>query len=58
MALFSRKKNRAADSVCHHEELDPRWESMADAGIAERVDHYVCRRCERRVEKPHPAAGD
>ena len=58
MGLFSRDKKRGGATACKHEQLDARWDSMEDAGIADRIDHYICRRCERRVEKALPAAGD
>ncbi len=31
--------------ACPHRLRDPRWDSMADAGKADRIDHYVCRDC-------------
>ena len=58
MGLFSHKKQRPSESVCQHENVDPRWNAMEDAGISERIDHYVCRRCETRIEKRPPGSGD
>ena len=35
--------------VCPHRLRDPRWDSMADAGRADRIDHYVCRDCGQKL---------
>ena len=59
MSLFSKKKTQSTkNTVCQHDEVDPRWDAMADAGIKDRIDHYICRRCAVRLEKPLPASGD
>lgn len=59
MGLFSKQKKSSAQAeVCGHEELDPRWDSMEDAGITDRIDHYICRRCAVRVERPAADSGD
>ena len=58
MGLFSDKKSQASESACSHENLDPRWNPMEDAGNAERVNHYICRRCAVRIEKPAAVTSD
>lgn len=45
MGLFKRAKRHADRAACTHEELDPRWNTMADVGKRERIDHHVCRAC-------------
>ena len=52
MSLFSRSKDKA-EAAYPHETLDPRWDSMTDAGREECIDHPVCRRRRHaRVEAP------
>jgi len=58
MGLLSRGKKRGDERACKHEQLDPRWDCMEDAGIVDRIDHYICRRCAARIKKPLAAAGD
>lgn len=36
-------------AACSHDERDPRWDSMADAGKADRIDHYLCRLCGQKL---------
>ena len=49
---IGRTKGRGKDCVlagCPHDQRDPRWDSMADAGKTDRIDHYICRSCGQKL---------
>ena len=52
MGLFSRRTTDQSAQACPHEAIDPRWDTMRDVGREECIDHYVCRRCDTRIEAP------
>ncbi len=52
MALFSRRSKTPRPETCEHPERDPRWNSMEDAGMMERIDHYLCRGCGEKLAEP------
>ncbi len=52
MALFTRRSKTPSPKTCEHTFRDPRWDSMDDAGIKERIDHYLCRDCGQKLGRP------
>ena len=47
--LPARDASTAGVAACPHDQRDPRWDSMADAGQADRIDHYLCRLCGQKL---------
>ncbi len=58
MALLRRRSQSVESEVCEHELRDARWESMADAGVESRIDHFICRACGQKLPKDAVSSTD
>jgi hypothetical protein len=63
VSVFARFSHRSAEQTqptkrapCLHPELAPRWDSVADMGLADRVTYYACTNCGAHVSREEAAA--
>lgn len=58
MALLRKPSQPADTGVCEHELRDARWESMADAGDASKIGHFICRACGQKLSRDALSTSD